>query len=112
MIEMRPPRIARISLLSALSLAMSVGGSLLAGSLFPVSLLPEWLQVLSWAIPHTYVINAARTVLMDDPGAFAISFSNATLALLVFNVVVMSLGLWVFSRSLEYGRKMGLLSGY
>lgn len=89
-----------------------MAASLLAGSVFPVSELPEWLQVFSWAIPHTYVINAARTVLMADPGEFSIAFGTAALALLAFNVVVMALGLWLFSRSLEYGRKMGMLSGY
>jgi len=41
-----------------------------------------------------------------------VPFDTAVLALLIFNVVVMSIGLWLFSRSLEYGRKMGMLSGY
>lgn len=89
-----------------------MAASLLAGSVFGVSQLPDWLQTLSWAIPHTYVINASRAVLMDDPGSFVIPFDTAVLALAIFNVVVMTLGLWLFSRSLEYGRKMGMLSGY
>jgi ABC-2 type transport system permease protein len=90
----------------------SMAASLLAGSVFSVSQLPPWLQTLSWAIPHTYVINASRAVLMEDPGSFVVPFDTAVLALLIFNVVVMSVGLWLFSRSLEYGRKMGMLSGY
>jgi ABC-2 type transport system permease protein len=90
----------------------SMAASLLAGSVFSVSQLPPWLQTLSWAIPHTYVINASRAVLMEDPGSFVVPFDTAVLALLIFNVVVMSAGLWMFSRSLEYGRKMGMLSGY
>jgi hypothetical protein len=49
---------------------------------------------------------------MDDPGSFVIPFDTAVLALAIFNIVVMTLGLWLFSRSLEYGRKMGMLSGY
>lgn len=89
-----------------------MAASLLAGSVFGVSQLPDWLQTLSWAIPHTYVINASRAVLMDDPGSFVIPFDTAVLALAIFNIVVMTLGLWLFSRSLEYGRKMGMLSGY
>ncbi|MGH8952670.1 MAG: ABC transporter permease [Acidimicrobiia bacterium] len=89
-----------------------MAASLLAGSVFSVSQLPDWLQTLSWAIPHTYVINASRAVLMEDPGSFVVPFDTAVLALLIFNVVVMSIGLWLFSRSLEYGRKMGMLSGY
>jgi ABC-2 type transport system permease protein len=89
-----------------------MAASLLAGSVFSVSQLPDWLQPLAWAIPHTYVINASRAVLMEDPGTFYIPFDTAVIALLIFNVVVLSGGLWLFSRSLEYGRKMGMLSGY
>ena len=89
-----------------------MAASLLAGSVFSVSQLPDWLQTLAWAIPHTYVINASRAVLMEDPGTFFVPFDTAVIALLIFNVVVMSAGLWMFSRSLEYGRKMGMLSGY
>jgi ABC-2 type transport system permease protein len=89
-----------------------MAASLLAGSVFSVSQLPDWLQTLAWAIPHTYVINASRAVLMEDPGTFVVPFDTAVIALLVFNVVVLSGGLWLFSRSLEYGRKMGMLSGY
>ncbi len=89
-----------------------MAASLLAGSLFSVNQLPGWLRVFSWAIPHTYVINATRGVLMDDPGSFTISFGTAVMALVVFNVIVFVAGLWLFSRSLEYGRKMGTLSGY
>jgi ABC-2 type transport system permease protein len=89
-----------------------MAASLLAGSVFSVSQLPDWLQTLAWAIPHTYVINASRAVLMEDPGTFVIPFGAASLALIIFNVVVMTIGLWLFGRSLEYGRKMGMLSGY
>jgi ABC-2 type transport system permease protein len=89
-----------------------MAASLLGGSLFSVSQLPSWLQPLAYAIPHTYVINASRAVLMEDPGTFVIPFDTAVLALLIFNVVVLAGGLWLFSRSLEYGRKMGMLSGY
>lgn len=89
-----------------------MAASLLAGSLFSVSQLPDWLSIFSWAIPHTYVINATRAVLMEDPGDFVIGFGTAVIALTIFNIVVFAAGLWLFSRSLEYGRKMGMLSGY
>lgn len=89
-----------------------LAASLLAGALFSVDQLPPFLQTLSLAIPHTYVINSARAVLMEDPGTFFISFGTASLALIIFNIVVFSLGLWLFSRSLQYARKMGMLSGY
>jgi ABC-2 type transport system permease protein len=89
-----------------------LAASLLAGALFSVDQLPPYLRALSWAIPHTYVINSARTVLMEDPGSFSISFGSAALALTIFNLVVFTGGLWLFNRSLQYARKMGMLSGY
>lgn len=90
----------------------SMASSLLAGAVFSVDQLPSFLQTLSWLIPHTYVINSARAVLMEDPGTFYIPFGTATIALLIFNVVIFIGGLWLFSRSLRYARKMGMLSGY
>lgn len=89
-----------------------MAASLLAGAVFSVDQLPTYLRWLSYAIPHTYVINSARSVLMDDPGTFSIPFGTAVIALMVFNVVVFGLGLWLFNRALQYSRKMGMLSGY
>lgn len=86
--------------------------SVLAGALFSVDQLPPFLQTLSLAIPHTYVINGARALLMEDPGTFVVPFKTAVIALTVFNIVVFSVGLWLFHRALQYARKMGLLSGY
>jgi ABC-2 type transport system permease protein len=89
-----------------------LAASLLAGALFSVDQLPPFLQALSLAIPHTYVINAARTLLMEDPGTFTMSFRTAAIALTVFNLVVFTSGLWLLHRSMQYARKMGMLSGY
>jgi ABC-2 type transport system permease protein len=89
-----------------------MASSLLAGAVFSVDQLPPFLKALSWLIPHTYVINSARTVLMEDPGTFSIPFNTAVLALLIFNLVIFAGGLWLFTRSLRYARKMGMLSGY
>ena len=89
-----------------------LAASLLAGALFSIDQLPPFLQALSLAIPHTYVINAARTLLMEDPGTFSMSFRTAAIALTVFNLVVFSSGLWLLHRSMQYARKMGMLSGY
>lgn len=89
-----------------------LAASLFAGALFSVDQLPPFLKALSWLIPHTYVINSARAVLMEDPGTFFIPFNQAVLALTVFNIFIFAIGLWLFSKALQYARKMGLLSGY
>jgi ABC-2 type transport system permease protein len=89
-----------------------LAASLLGGALFSVAQLPPFLRVLAYAIPHTYVINAARSVLMEDPGTFVMTFQTATWALLIFCVLVLSLSLWLFNRALQYARREGILSGY
>jgi len=90
----------------------SLAAGLLAGAVFSVSQLPPWLKVFSFLIPHTYVINGARTLLMEDPGSFEIPYSTALLVLLGFSVLMFPFGVWLFRRSLEFARKMGMLSGY
>ena len=89
-----------------------LAASLLGGALFSVAQLPDFLRWLSYAIPHTYVINAARSVLMDNPGSFVMSFDTAVWALLGFCAVVLTSALWLFNRTLQYARTEGILSGY
>lgn len=90
----------------------TLAASILGGLLFPVTLLPGWLRALSWLIPHTYVINAARMALMPEAVAGAVEVPTALAALAIFSVVVMPLGLWSMSRWLQFGRRLGVLGGY
>jgi ABC-2 type transport system permease protein len=89
-----------------------LASSLLAGAVFSVDQLPGLLRPLSWVIPQTYVINGARYVLMDDPGTFIMPFGDAVLALVVFNAVMLSFGLWLFMRAVRFARETGILGGY
>jgi len=90
----------------------SFAASLLAGAVFSVEQLPPWLKVFSWLIPHTYVITAARDQLMVDSGSFTVPLNLAIGALIGFSVLVGGGGLYLFTKSLNYARKMGTLSGY
>lgn len=89
-----------------------IASSLLAGSIFSVSQLPGWAQALSALLPHTYVINGVRTALMANPGSYEVSLQQAVLALLIFDVVAFTFGIFLWRRTLEYSRKIGLLGGY
>jgi ABC-2 type transport system permease protein len=91
----------------------TVAASILSGAFFPIEQLPAWLRSLSWLIPHTYVIQALRRVLMPSGEVLAgPTAGQAMLALLAFAVVLYPIALWLFGRTLEYGRKIGALSGY
>ncbi len=91
----------------------TIAASLLSGALFPVELLPSWLQGLSWLLPQTYVIAALRRVFMPEgaqlPGA---SLEQALLGLGVFILIGLPVSLWIFGRAMESGRRLGVLSGY
>lgn len=90
-----------------------LGMTVLSGVAFPVTLLPGFLKVLSYLLPMTYVLTAVRKLLMIDPqGLSGPSPGLAVLLLVGFLAVVYPLGLWLYSRSLEYGRKLGVLAGY
>jgi ABC-2 type transport system permease protein len=84
-----------------------------SGVAYPIQLLPTGLQVISYAIPETYVISALRKLLMPEgstlPGPSA---PAVILGLIAFVLVIFPLSIWFFSRTLEYGRKTGLLGGY
>lgn len=90
----------------------TLAASLLAGSVFSVDQLPAWLKAISWLLPHTYVITAARQALMIDAGTFTIPTGTAIAVLSGFTVVVMGGGMYLFQKALNYARKMGMLSGY
>lgn len=89
-----------------------LAASIFGGAAFSLDQMPSWLRPLSYAFPHTYVINGTRTVLMADPGTFLIDVPTALLGLGVTTVVIGGIGLFLFRRSLEIARELGLLSGY
>lgn len=90
-----------------------LGMLVLSGVAFPVSLLPGFLRALAYCLPMTYVLTAVRKLLMEDGGAISgPSPGLSVLMLVLFLGVVYPVGLWLFGRSLEYGRKLGILAGY
>jgi ABC-2 type transport system permease protein len=96
-----------------LTLSYTMVSSILAGQWFPPTVLPPWLRIFSWALPSTYVNSGLRRALMPHSShIFGPTPTQAILGLLILNIVLYPLGLWLFGRSLGYGRKMGLLAGY
>ena len=86
---------------------------LFSGVYFPVDSLPSGLRWVSYLMPHTYVIQGLRKALLPDGADLAGPSSLATvLTLLIFSVLAYPLAIWIWGRALEYGRKLGVLSGY
>jgi ABC-2 type transport system permease protein len=89
-----------------------LAASLLGGALFSIDVLPAWLRPFSYLVPHAYVISAARDALVPGDVGAAIPMGTAVVGLVLFNLVAYPVGLYAFTRSLEYSRRMGLLGGY
>lgn len=86
---------------------------LFSGVYFPVENLPDGIRWVSYLMPHTYVIQGLRKALLaDGPALPGPSSLSIVVTLLVFSVLAYPLAIWIWGRALEYGRKLGVLSGY
>ncbi|WP_119461597.1 ABC transporter permease [Rhodospirillaceae bacterium SYSU D60014] len=71
---------------------------------YPVTVLPDWLQYVAWALPSTNVFEGMRALLLTEtfrPGLLA----NAML----LNAVYMGLGVVIYLYSFKLARQRGLL---
>ena len=82
--------------------------TLLAGAVFPVEVLPEWLQTVARLFPAFYGFRSIRDVLSG--GATFVDVRGDTLILVAFNVVLLPFGMWVLRRALRFARVMGTLA--
>jgi ABC-2 type transport system permease protein len=81
---------------------------IVGGMLFPVSVLPHWLQVVAYLNPVTYALDAMRAALLDGAGVAAIA--RPLLTLLLFAVVLLPTSTLVFSWALQRTKITGTLS--
>jgi ABC-2 type transport system permease protein len=87
-----------------------LAAGVLGGALFPISVLPSSIRWLSYLVPHSYVIDAERQLLMTDPPSGGVSPLLSIVILFGFCVVTFGVGLYIFDRSLNVARKWGILS--
>jgi ABC-2 type transport system permease protein len=71
----------------------------LSGFFFPLEAMPQFLQLVSYAIPLRYYLIVIRALLLKGVGASAIQ--NEIIALAVFGVVIMGLAAARFRKRLD-----------
>ena len=102
-------------LVSALVLRYGMGAESLAwvgifliapisGIYYPISVLPDWLQTIAWALPSAHVFEGMRTLLTENVFMTDL-FINAA----ILNVLYMGSGLAVFLYVFRLARIRGLL---
>jgi len=95
--------------------------ALAAGTYYPITVLPEPLQILGSFIPHTYALDALRRLIVPG-GDLAIKvlplqqwlpFAPITtdiVALAAMTLVVLPLGVWMYVSGIEKARRKGTLT--
>jgi ABC-2 type transport system permease protein len=78
----------------------------LSGVFYPVSILPDWLQGVSWALPSAYVFEGMRAVIFDGNVRF-----DYLLRALALNVVYLTAAGAYFLHTFHIARRRGLLMG-
>ena len=80
---------------------------LVSGVYYPVSVLPEWMQVLSKLSPATYVLDGVRAGLLDGIPVSALMYD--VVPLIIMGFVLIPTGLWAFGRAERYAKRTGKL---
>lgn len=89
-----------------------VGGvsTLLGGAFYPVSMLPPWLQKISYALPVTHGLDGIRAILLKGETLAAIL--PELIVLLGFASVTVPLSLFCFKRAIARAQREGSLIQY
>ena len=92
------------------SLFVGLASALLAGVVYPVSVLPGWLQAVAQLLPLTHALELVRrsVLLGEGPATLLPSF----LALTLLTAVLAPLGLWLCHRAVRIAQTDGSLSQY
>jgi len=83
------------------------GMGLVGGAVFPIAVLPEWLQVIGRVVPPRFAYDGLRHALYVGSG-----WVGDALVLIGFSVVTVPLAVWLFNRAILYGRRAGSLAQY
>ena len=82
----------------------------LGGELFPLSLLPGWLQAISWLSPFTLTLSLIRDALLEQR-AWGESW-GALAGVSVAAIAYVTLGLVALAAGLRHAKRVGTLGGY
>jgi len=71
---------------------------------YPLSILPDWLQILAKTLPLVYIFEEVRSILLNN----IVNYSNIFTAL-ILNLIYFTIAVYVFYSSFDEARKRGTL---
>jgi ABC-2 type transport system permease protein len=84
--------------------------ALLAGVYFPVTVLPSWLQTVSFFLPFTHALEGLRQAVLN--GRTLLELSTQVAILGIFALILLPLSLAVFAWAIHQAKRLGTLSQY
>jgi len=90
--------------------AISTSSTLLGGVFYPISILPEWLQTLSYLFPITYALDAIRLSLLQGKGF--VDIGRDLTALVIFSLITLPASLLIFRYAVKRAKRDGSLAYY
>ncbi|SLN21314.1 ABC transporter permease [Oceanibacterium hippocampi] len=76
----------------------------ISGVYYPIAILPEWVQHVSYALPSAYAFEGMRSVMIDGTVPWGLMLRGFLL-----NAVYLAIGAWIFSLFFQAARRRGLL---
>ena len=89
---------------------ISVLSSLLGGIIYPIEVMPRWMQVVAQFLPITHALEAMRLALLKSATVLDLLPNLAVLVL--FSIVLMPIALFTFGRAVKWAKISGTLSQY
>jgi ABC-2 type transport system permease protein len=80
---------------------------LFSGALFPISVLPDWLEPIAKVMPTRFSFDGLRSALFGGG-----SWGDDVLVLCAYAVVLLPAALWAFSAALRWARRTGSIAEY
>ncbi len=90
----------------------SVFTQFFSGVLYPLNVVPQALLPIAYFLPYTYALHALR---LTFGGGFGLLYPEILIdfvAMFVWTVVSIPLGIWLFSKAVNRGRRTGSMSYY
>lgn len=89
---------------------IGAASTLLGGLYYPISVLPDWLQKISYLLPVTYSLEAMRLSLLK--GHSLVELGTTVTALLAFAIVMLPFSIFVFNYAVKKAKIDGSLTHY
>lgn len=93
-----------------ISLFFSTFTTLLGGVVYPVTVMPKPVTYLSYALPLTWALQGLRNSILEGEGIM--QDLNIILILIIFNVILLPLGILSYSYAFKKAREKGTLAEY